>query len=356
MLALFATMLAASELPSTAPGYPAAAYWAVALLLAGVFLASILAHELAHAAVAQRRGVAVDSITLWLLGGVAALHEQARDPAAELHIALAGPAASLAIGLASGIVAAALAAVGAPGLLVGAFVWLATVSVVLAVFNLLPGAPLDGGRVLTAVLWRRSGDERAARRRAARIGQVLGQVLIGLGILDVFVGAGVGGLWLVLLGWFLTSAARGEERQLELTGALTDVLVADVMTPRPVVARHGSSITELVARQGVHSRGSSFPIVDDSGHVTGLVTYRRVRAVPPERWASTSVDEVGLPGDELWTATPDEKLLDVLARGQGGDGRIVVLDDGKVVGIVSPVDVTQAIQRLGLQAELTGRV
>ena len=179
VLALFATLLATTELPATAPGYPTAAYWVVAVVLAGVFLASILAHELAHAAVARHHGVPVDSITLWLLGGVAQLHEHARDPDGELRIALAGPAASLVIGVVSGVVAAAVYTTGGPGLLVGALAWLATVSVVLAVFNLLPGAPLDGGRVLTALLWRRSGDERAARQRSARIGQVLGQVLIG---------------------------------------------------------------------------------------------------------------------------------------------------------------------------------
>ncbi len=353
ILALFATVLATTELPTTAPGYATAAYWVVAIVLAGVFLVSILAHELAHAAVARHYGVAVDGITLWLLGGVAQLHEHARDPDGELCIALAGPAASLVVGVVSGVVAGVMYTTGGPGLLVGALAWLATVSVVLAVFNLLPGAPLDGGRVLTALLWRRSGDERAARQRSAQVGQVLGQVLIGFGILDVLVGAGIGGLWLVLLGWFLMSAARGEEAQVELTGALGGARVADVMTPHPAVARRGSSIAEFVAHQGLHSHGSSFPIVDESGRVSGLVTYRRVRAVPHERWTTTAVDAVALPLDQLWTAGPEENVLDVLARGHGGDGRIVVLDRGELVGIVSPVDITQAIQRRGLLADLT---
>ena len=355
VLALFATLLATTELPATAPGYPTAAYWVVALLLAGVFLASILAHELAHAEVARHHGVQVDSITLWLLGGIARLHEHARDPDTELRVALAGPAMSFVIGVASGALAAAVYAMGGPGLVVGALSWLAMVSVLLTVFNLLPGAPLDGGRVLTALLWRRTGDERAARRRSARIGQVLGQVLIGVGIVDMLVGSGVGGLWLVFLGWFLMTAARGEETQLQLTGALDGVGVADVMTPRPVAARHGSSIADFLAHESLDTRGSSFPIVDEHGRIRGLVTLRRVRGVPPERWATTAVDDVALPLDELWTATPDEKLLDVLARGRGGDGRIVVLDGGQVVGIVSPTDVTQAVQRLGLQADLGRR-
>jgi Zn-dependent protease len=355
VLALFSTMLATVELPDTAPGYPTATYWVVAVVLAGVFFASILAHELAHAAVARRHGVAVDRITLWLLGGIAQLHEHARDPEAELRIALAGPAMSFAVGVGSGVLAVVLYEGGGPGLVVGALGWLAMVSMLLAVFNLVPGAPLDGGRVLTAVLWRRSGDERAARRRSARIGQVLGQVMIGIGIFDVLVGAGIGGLWFVLLGWFLMAAARGEQAQIELTGALDGMRVADVMTARPVVVGRGTKIADLVAHESLHTHGSSFPIVDDHGQLTGLVTFRRVRAVPHGRWANTTVDDIGLHLDELRMATPDEKLLDVLARGGGGDGRIVVVEGGHVVGIVSPTDVTQAVQRLGLRADLPGR-
>ena len=352
VLALFATVLATAELPATAPGYPALTYCVVAVLLAGVFLGSVLAHELAHAAVARHHGIAVDSITLWLLGGVAQLHELARDPSAELRIALAGPVTSFAIGVASGAAAAVSYVVGLPGLIVAALAWLALVSVLLAVFNLLPGAPLDGGRVLTALLWRRSGDERLARRRAARTGEVLGQVLIGLGIVDVLFGAGIGGLWLVLLGWFLTSAARGEAAQLELRGTLTGVLVADVMTPRPAVTRHGSTIADFVSEHGAHARGSSFPVVDSGGRLCGLVTFRRVRAVPRPRWPTTTVDDIAVPLPDVWTAAPNEQLLDVLARGSGGDGRIVVVDGREVVGIVSPVDITHAMQRLGLQADL----
>jgi Zn-dependent protease len=351
VLALFATLLATTELPATAPGYPTAAYWVGALLLASVFLASLLAHELAHAAVARHQGVQVDSITLWLLGGIARLHEHALDPVTELRVALAGPVMSFAIGVTSGALAAAVSVLGGPGLLVGALTWLAMVSVMLTLFNLLPGAPLDGGRVLTALLWRRSGDERAARRRSARIGQVLGQVLIAVGILDVLAGTGVGGLWFVLLGWFLMTAAKDEETQLQLTCALDGVRVADVMTPRPVAARHGSSIADFLAHEGLATRGSSFPIVDENGRIRGLVMPRCVRAVPPEQWATTAVDDVALPLDELWTATPDEMLLDVLARGGDGAGRIVVLEGVRVVGILSPADVTQAVQRLGVQAE-----
>jgi Zn-dependent protease len=352
VLTLFATDLATVELPATSPGESTVAYWVTALVLAAVFLASIVAHELAHAAVARHHGVGVDGITLWLLGGVAQLHGSARDADSELRIALAGPAASFVIGLISGIVAVAFSAIGVAGLLVAAFGWLGVVSVVLAVFNLLPGAPLDGGRVVTALLWRRNGDERTARRQAARIGQALGQVLIGLGILELFFGAGVGGLWFVLLGWFLSSAAQREETDAATRGALAGVRVCQVMTPRPTVVHSGTSIAAFVEQQALHGRGSSFPMVDDAGKLCGMVTLRRIRETPRERWSTTPVDEIAVAPDQLWTAEPQALLLELLTQGHGGNGRMVVLEHDCPVGIVSPLDITQAIQRFSLQADL----
>jgi CBS domain-containing protein len=266
---------------------------------------------------------------------------------------LAGPGTSFVIGALSGVVAIGLDAVGAPGVLVAAFVWLSVVSMLLAVFNLLPGAPLDGGRVLAAILWRRSGDERGSRRRAAEVGYVMGQVLIGLGVIEVLFGGGVGGLWLALLGWFLMGAARAESTQLQMTAALTGVRVADVMTRDPRVVRSGTTVAQFVADSSGPSRGSTFPIVDNEGELAGLVTFRSVRSLPSPRWATTTVDEIAVPHSELWTAAPAELLIDALARGHRGEGRIIVVDNERVVGIVSPVDVTQAMQRFGLRADLT---
>jgi CBS domain-containing protein len=288
-----------------------------------------------------------------LLGGVAQLHEHAHERVGELEIALAGPAASFVIGAVSGIIALGLYGIGAPGVFTAAFVWLSVVSILLAVFNLLPGAPLDGGRVLAAILWRRSGDERGSRQRAAEVGYVMGQVLIGLGVVEVFFGGDVSGLWLALLGWILMGAARGESAQLQLTGALTGVRVADVMTRDPRVVRSGTTVAQFVEDSSGLSRGSTFPIVDAQGRLAGLVTFRSVRSLPSPRWPTTTVDEIAIPHSELWTAAPDEYLVDALTRGHRGEGRIVVVDNARVIGMVSPIDVTQAMQRFGLRADLT---
>jgi CBS domain-containing protein len=147
-------------------------------------------------------------------------------------------------------------------------------------------------------------------------------------------------------------AARGESAQLQLTGALTGVRVADVMTRDPRVVRSGTTVAQFVADSSGLSRGSTFPIVDAQGRLAGLVTFRSVRSLSSPRWPTTTVDEIALPHSDLWIAVPDEHLVDALTRGDRGEGRIVV-DNERVIGIVSPIDVTPAMQRLGLRADLT---
>lgn len=209
---LLTVTLANGVLPFLATGQPAAAYWLAGAAGAALFLGSIVAHELGHAVVAQRHGVPVHEITLWLLGGVAKLGREPATPRAELRIALAGPAVSVAIGAAGLATAAAFAAAGAPALLVGLLGWLGLVNLVLAAFNLLPASPLDGGRVLRGLLWRRHGDRVRATLTASRAGRFLGTAMIVSGLANTFLGVGYGTLWTVLLGWFLVSAAAAEER------------------------------------------------------------------------------------------------------------------------------------------------
>ena len=212
ILVIIAELLAVTVLPGAFPHQSAGLYWVVAGAAAVVFLASLLAHELAHALVARRNGVGVRSITLWMLGGMAELDGDPPSAGADLRIALAGPAASLAAGVVLFGAGVAIGAAGGPGVAVAAATWLAVMNGILAVFNLLPGAPLDGGRVLRAVLWRHYGDRGRAERGAARAGRVLGAVMIGLGIGELLALRSLGGLWLMLIGWFLITAAAAEEK------------------------------------------------------------------------------------------------------------------------------------------------
>jgi Zn-dependent protease len=228
--------LATGQLPGEYPGRSPVAYVIAAVIAAVLFLASLLAHELAHAIVARRNGVQVHSIVLWLLGGVAQLEGQPQTPGADFRIAVVGPVTSFVWGLVFGAVGWVAAALDADRLAVGVLVYLAGTNILLAVFNLIPAAPLDGGRVLRAALWRRRGDRESAAITAARAGRVVGFALAGIGLLESLMTGTLNGIWLALVGWFLVSAATAEEQQARIGSRLSSLRVSDVMTSRPVVA------------------------------------------------------------------------------------------------------------------------
>lgn len=351
---LIAWGLAANQFPRAYPDRPTIAYVAAGLAAAVVFFLGLLAHEVAHAVVAKRNGIEVEGITLWLFGGVSELKGEARDPGAELRIAGVGPLVSLIIGLFFGAIAVVLALAGAHGLLLGAVSWLAGINVLLAVFNVLPAAPLDGGRVLRAAVWKATGDRTRAAVVAARAGWILGVLLIGLGLWQFLVGAGVGGLWLALIGWFLIGAAGVEERQARMGSALRGVRVTDVMTPQPQTASGDMTVADFVDHYLFAYRHSALPLTED-GRPVGLVTLDRVRGIPADRRAGTTLAEVSCRADELVLASPDEQLSDLLPRlTECADGRALVVTDQRLVGIVSPSDISRAVQRGSLREQMAG--
>jgi Zn-dependent protease len=209
---IIAVGLSEGRLPEAHPGRSLWQYWLVGILTALVFFASLLAHEVAHAVVARRNGMEADSTTLWLLGGAARLKDEAPSPGAELRVAGVGPLVSLVLGIVFAALAAVLVALGLSGLTVEAVVWLAWINVLLAVFNALPAALLDGGRLLRAFVWWRTGNRLRATSVATSAGRVLGWLLVALGLYEVLLGA-LGGLWLALIGWFLIAAATVEGGQ-----------------------------------------------------------------------------------------------------------------------------------------------
>lgn len=345
---LLAISLATGVLPELAPGYHDLAYWGAALAVTSAFFGSLLGHEISHSIVARGVGIEVRDITLWLLGGVAAIEGEPKRPRDELMISLAGPAASFAFALASLVIAVVLDTFGGSPLMVASAVWLATVNVVLAVFNLAPAAPLDGGRVLRAFLWHRRGDRTSAVISAARAGRVFAWILIVTGLAEVLFGL-PSGLWLVLLGWFLLSAAGAEETQVTVARDLQDVRVADVMSRDPVTIEADRTIADAIV-DVLNRRFSTFPVTGREGDLVGLVTLARLKSVPLEQRAWTPISEAAWPVDRLTIAAPDEPLLAVLARlDDGGDGRVLVEQDGRLVGIVSPSDVARAVQLAELE-------
>jgi Zn-dependent protease/predicted transcriptional regulator len=342
--------LAYGRFPSLQPDLAPATYWAAGLSAGVVFFLSLLAHELSHAIVARRNGVGVEGITLWLFGGVAKLQDDAPDPGAELRIAGVGPLVSVLLAAAFGLIAAGLHAAEVAAIVVEVFVWLALINGVLAVFNLVPAAPLDGGRILRSILWRRRGDRLSAAITASRAGRTFGWVLVVIGLLEFVAGAGLAGLWLVLIGWFLTMAAGAEEQHAITRHALGGIRARDVMTPQPTSAPAGISVEQFLDGYVFRNRHSTFPLMEGD-QVVGLATLSRVKQVRPDQRATTPVTSVACPAGELAVVGPDEPLEELLTKvTTSTDGRVLVLEDGRLVGIISPTDVTRQIE-LGMLRE-----
>jgi Zn-dependent protease/predicted transcriptional regulator len=338
IFALIAWGLATGRFPAAYPGRPRWAYIVAGAAAALVFFLGLLAHELSHAVLARRNGQDVEGITLWLFGGVARLRGEAPSPGAELRVAGVGPLVSLLIGLAFGGGAALVALTHHPGLLLGTLLWLSGINIALAVFNVLPAAPLDGGRLLRAALWKWRGDRVWAGVVSARAGRVLGLALVVLGLVLFLRTRAIGQLWLALIGWFLFGAAALEERQARL-GA---VRVADVMSARPDDVAPDLSVAEFMDRYLPAHRHSAVPLVED-GRPVGLMTVERARQVPLERRGEVRLRDVACPPGELAFAAPDEPLNHLLPRLTAcSGGRALVVADHHLVGIVTPADIERA--------------
>ncbi|MBD0841436.1 site-2 protease family protein [Streptomyces sp. TRM68416] len=343
VLLILTAGLAEGRLPSAHSGHSVWTYWAVGLATAAVFLASLLAHEISHAVVARRNGVTVEGITLWLLGGVARLRSEAPSPGAELRIAGVGPLVSLVLGVLFGAAAGVLGGLRGAGLGVEALAWLAGINILLALFNALPAAPLDGGRLLRAVVWHRTGDALRATLTATAAGRVLGWLLIGAGLYLLFLGASFSGIWLAVIGWFLIATATVEGGQARMRELLSGVPVRDVMTPDPHAVPAGASIAGFLGDPALRYRHSAFPVLGDDGRPVGLITVHRAGQVPPGDRDTTELGSVMVPITELPTAGPSDPLAGLLPRLEGSPLRraLVLSDDGALAGIVTSSDISR---------------
>jgi Zn-dependent protease len=350
---LFAWELADLILPAYHPHQGQAVYWATAVVTTAILFACLLAHEVSHAVVAKRNGIRVRQITLWLFGGVSELESEALTPAVDFRVAVVGPLTSFVLAGVFGVVGLLFHQAGGVAGVVGSAVgWLAWINLFLGAFNLLPGAPLDGGRVLRAAEWKRTGDRVRAASTAADAGEVLGFVLVGLGVLE-FLTVSFTGLWLVFLGWFLLSAARAEKNDVVMRSSLAGIRVGDVMTANPVTFPSTMTVAQLVDDQLHHFRFSTYPLVGLDGRLEGLATMGRIRHVPAHLRATTRLVDIACPMTEVPLSSPGEPLPDLLQRMQTApDGRALVLGDGgRLVGIVSPSDISRLVQLSMLRSQ-----
>lgn len=342
--------LSAGRFPVAHPDEQPWAYAVAGGVAAVAFFLSLLAHELAHAVVARGAGIRVEGITLWLFGGVARLLDEAQDPRTDLRVAGVGPLVSGLLAAAFAILALLAGGLGIEGLAVGVLWWLSLINTALAVFNLVPAAPLDGGRLLRALLWHRHGDRTRAAVTASRAGRAFGIVLIGLGLAMIVTLPGLGGLWFMLIGWFIMTAAGAEEQHAQLQERLGGMSVAHVMSPQVMAVPEQLSVADLVESFVWRSRFSSFPVVDETGRPRGLVTLNHIKEVPYERRHQTAVSQVARPLQEVVVVAPSTPVTDVLPRLSGSEERrALVIDGQQLVGIISTTDIARAIELADLR-------
>jgi Zn-dependent protease/CBS domain-containing protein len=301
--------LAESQFPRQFRGWTDTQYWVVGVATAALFFVSVLAHELSHAIVAQRVGLKVEGITLFIFGGATTIDADSRTPREEALIALAGPAASLLLG---GLMIVIGIFVTQPQL--GALVsWLGFVNVALGIFNLIPGFPMDGGRVLRALLWRVRGDRLTATRNAAWVGRLFAYVLVGIGVFIALQPGGIfSGLWLAVIGWFLSNAAEATLMQAGVERSLRGVRVRDAMDPNPPAISPNETVAGLVNERMLRGEERSYLVKHDDGGLAGIVTLKDVRRLSRDDWPIARVTDVMTRFGDLATIGPDAPMSEAL--------------------------------------------
>jgi len=365
LLAIFVLVLLNLGLgvfPAWHPDWSPALRWGIAFGASVLFFASVLVHELSHAIVGRKLGIPVSGITLFMLGGLAHVEREPERPQAELLMAAVGPLSSIGIGLVTGLLAASLGAgavvdaedpmarLRSLGPLATLLLWLSPVNLILGIFNLLPGFPLDGGRVLRAALWWATGDRRTATRWASGVGQAFSWAFIAIGVLmvfgfrfPIFGGGPVQGIWLVLIGWFLSSAARASYRQLLVDQALAEVPVRTLMFTGAAVVPDDTDLDVLVHEWLFRGNQRCFAVTHGE-EFRGLVCLRDIRSVPEARWTETRVESVMTPASELVTVSPSDDARDALrVLGERNVDQVPVVEKGRLLGFVRREDLLRWI-------------
>jgi Zn-dependent protease/predicted transcriptional regulator len=353
LIAVLITLSLGSHFHSVSSEWGRVVVWSTAVLTSVFFFITLLLHELAHSLVAKSRGLRVDSITLFALGGVSQIESEAPNARSEFWIAAAGPLTSLAIGLI--LVTLAKASGWAPGArpltpITAVLLWLGYINVALAVFNMVPGYPLDGGRVLRAIAWGITHNPNRSTRIAARAGQAVALIFILLGLFRFFAGASLDGLWLAFIGWFLLEASRSSYLQVGLTEALRGRRVTELMDNHCTTLDASISLQDFVDEYLL--RGQRCFVVMQGNNIVGLITPNEIQKVSRDLWPQTTVQRIMRPFRQLRTVTPDTRLLEAFEIISRDDlNQLPVVSNGHLEGVLSR---GQLLRFLQTHAELYG--
>jgi Zn-dependent protease/predicted transcriptional regulator len=348
IIAFLITLSLGWHFQSIYPDWGESVIWGTALATGLLFFVAIVLHELAHALVAKARHLPVRSITLFALGGIAGIEKETADPKTEFWMGIAGPIASVLIGTAClGVVAglygtspARLPASPAQAMLV----WLGYINLMLAAFNMIPGFPLDGGRVLRAIIWWITGNAERATRLASRVGQIVALGFIFLGFFQFFGGSGIGGLWLALIGWFLLDAAGASYAQVEMIASLRGLRVRDIMANDCARVDGRLSLKTFIDEYVLRTGRRCFVVEGNSG-IVGLITPSDVKEFERERWPTTTVEMAMRPLSRLRTVAPESPVTEALeAMGREDLNQLPVMSKGRMEGILSRSHILQLLQ------------
>ncbi|SDB45476.1 Zn-dependent protease (includes SpoIVFB) [Desulfonatronum thiosulfatophilum] len=337
--ALVTWSLAVGFFPHVIEGLQPLDYWKLAIVGALGLFFSILFHEFWHSMVARRFGVEVSGITLFIFGGVAEMPQEPKTPKSEFWIAIAGPAASLFLALVFYLIYDFGFRFGMDEAVSSVFMYVALINLILAIFNLIPAFPMDGGRILRSALWSIKKDQRWATKISTNFGMVFGLVLIGLGLLNILTGNIVGGLWYSLIGMFIRYAARNSYQQLAVKHALAGEQVRTLMKP-PVTIPSSISLQEMVEDYVYRYHHKFFPVQDGKDRVEGCITTKQVGELGKEEWPRTQVREIMIPCSVSNSVGPDEDVADVLrTMNATGLSRMMVMENERLLGIISLKDI-----------------
>ena len=349
---LLAWSLATGLFPASYPGLPQGTYWWMGIVGALGLFVSVVIHELSHSLVARTQGMEMRGITLFIFGGVAEMSEEPPHSRGEFLMAVVGPITSLVLGGAFWVILQAARAGDWPVSLQAIFWYLAWINVVLAVFNSLPAFPLDGGRVLRSIIWKVTGSLRRATRITSWTGSALAFLLILYGMMALFAGAWLTGIWSGLLGLFLHGAAQSSYRQLLIRQALQGEPVRRVMNPTPQTVPASATVDEVVEDYVYRHHHKMFPVVQNGGTLVGCVTTRQIRELPREEWSRHTAGELADQCSMKNTLSPDADAVQALTKmNRHGVSRMMVVENGQLQGIVSLKDLSRLI---AVKLELEG--
>ena len=362
IFALIVFSLGSGVLPQWHPEWSASLLWTTAIVSGVVFFASLLAHELSHSVVSIYYGIPVPRITLFLFGGMAEAEREPDRPKVEFLVAIVGPLMSFLIaivcinlafwlvddpGVVQRLNEGNIEAMSAFGPVATSLLWLGMINMIIAIFNMIPGFPMDGGRVFRAVIWAATGDQLKATRWASNLGRYFGWTLMFLGILSLFGGQGLGGIWWILIGWFISSLATMSYRQQVVSSGLRDRKVSDLMRTHFESVGAGVPLSEFVDEYLLRSTQEVWPVMDGD-ELVGVTSLARVTELPAEQRSDKVVRDVTVPATTMDSLDAEESAREALQRlGQGGGEALPVVSSGRVVGLLKHSDVLKWMSLMG---------